>query len=153
MNKIEFKIVKKFDRPWVEEYDAVRIIIDGKDLIDYLKAFEKPFAKKENNVNIAGAYEGMSPEWLFKNLTEESVYKNYKIEILECSCGCEGCWDFLAEVNETEDIITWTNFENNHRGPEKSNFWDYSTFQVFTFDKKEYQFEINKLKEFINKTV
>jgi|SRR5690606_7583408 len=150
MNKIEFKIEKKNNRDWEAEYEAVRILIDGKDLIDRLREFEKPFAKKENS-DVAGSYEGMPPQNLYENLTEEPIYENNKIAILECTCGCEGCWDFLIEVKENENIITWTNFENNHRGRESHNFWDYSSFKDLKFDKKEYQQNIKKLKAVIQK--
>jgi hypothetical protein len=48
MNKIEFKIVKKNDRAWQQQYDVVRIFIDNRDLIDILREYEKPFAVKED---------------------------------------------------------------------------------------------------------
>ena len=40
MNTIEFKIVKNHDQEWSGEYNAVRIFIDNKDLIDILRDFE-----------------------------------------------------------------------------------------------------------------
>lgn len=146
MNKIEFKIVWKTDRVGQAGYHAVRIFIDDEDLIDILKEFEKPFAIKENSKSIAGSYEGIPPEDLYRNLTSESLYEDNKIAILECECGCEGCWDFLTEIKEDEHKIIWTNFENHHRGRKSHNFWDYSTFKDLTFDKSEYQKEIEKLK-------
>ena len=54
MNKIELKVVRKNERPWEGEYDVVRVFIDGVDLIDKLKKFERPFALrmswKKNNI-------------------------------------------------------------------------------------------------------
>lgn len=149
--KIEFKIVKKNDREWEGEYYVVRILINDKDLIDKLRHIEKPFAKREKKEN-NGGYEGIHPRDLYKNLTDEPIYEDNKTAILGCGCGCEGCWDFLVEVKEEKDKIIWTNFENSHRGPGKSNVWDYSSsFKELTFDKKEYFLEIKKLKEFVEK--
>lgn len=153
MNKIEFKIIKKDDRAWEGEYYAARIFINNTDLIDTLAKFEKPFAQKENQENIAGSYEGLSPEYLYENLTGKPIFEDNKTIILECTCGCEGCWDFLVEIKENNREIIWTNFENIHRGRESHNFWDYSTFSDLKFDKTEYLQEISKLKFFIENQV
>lgn len=149
MNKIEFKVLRKNNNDLCEEYDAVRIFIDGKDLIDILREFEMPFAKKEDCENNAGSYEGMTPECLYENLTSEPIYEDNKTVVLECVCRCSGCWDFLTEIKENENNVIWTNFENNHRGPESHNFWDYSSFKDLLFDKENYKQEIEKLKTFI----
>ena len=67
MDKIEFKIekIKNGDH----EYDSVKIMINGKDLIKLLKDFETPLAKSEGSENIAGGYDGLPLKELYKSLT------------------------------------------------------------------------------------
>src|SRR5688572_11386540 len=103
MDKLEFKIEtrKKDDH----EYDSVRIFINDKDLIKLLKDFETPLAKSEGSENIAGGYDGLTSIELHKSLTDRQG--DEKARILECECGCDGCWPFMTEINELNDKIVW----------------------------------------------
>ena len=55
MNKLDFEIRKDV----INDYTtfSTQIMIDGKNLIDSLKDYELPLAKKEGSKNIAGAYD------------------------------------------------------------------------------------------------
>ncbi len=136
MNNIDFKIEKDIASGNVQFF--TQIFIDGKNLIEMLKDYELPFAKKEGCENIAGAYAGIPPKKLYTNLTDCK-----KSGILECECGLEGCWTFRVKIIEKEDCIIWTDFEQIHRSKNSDNYWDYSNFNNLRFEKNEY---FNKLK-------
>ena len=142
MDKIEFKIEKRKNGDF--EYDSVKILINDKNLIELLKDFEAPLSKSEGSENIAGAYDGLTSIELYKSLATEA--DNEKARILECECGSDGCWPFLTQIRYATDKITWTDFEQPHRGQESSKFWDYSAFGEFTFDKGEYLRQIESIK-------
>lgn len=148
MNTIEFKITKRKEEESDIEYFAAHIFIDGRDLIEMLREFERPFAEKENAAHRAGEYEGLEPWLLHSNLTGTSTWYNNQRIVLECICGCTGCWDFFAEVIEDDTKVIWTHFLNAHRGPKSDHFWDYSAFKDFCFDKEEYDQELTKLKNY-----
>jgi hypothetical protein len=141
MDKIEFKIEKR--KNGEHEYDSVKIIINDKDLIKLLKDFETPMAKSEGSENIAGGYDGLTSTDLYKSLTDQG---ENKVRILECECGCDGCWPFLTRVKESHDKIIWADFEQPHRGQESNRIWDYTSFGEFTFDKNEYFRQVERLK-------
>jgi hypothetical protein len=142
MDKIEFKIKKRKNEDF--EYDSVQIIINDRDLIKLLKDFETPLAKSEGSENIAGGYDGLTSTELYKSLTDRQG--NEKARILECECGCDGCWPFMTRIKESPDKIIWTDFEQPHRGQESHRFWDYATFGEFSFDKTQYYRQVEKLK-------
>jgi hypothetical protein len=151
MNKLEFNIIHISYQTWQPECAAVQILIDGVDLIEMLKIIERPFALNEDQEDKAGSYAVMELEYLYKHLGRDYLIENGKAEILQCTCGCEGCWDFMTEVKEVDDKVIWTNFENNHRGRENKIFWDYSSVNDFVFDKHQYEQELAKLKAYMNK--
>ena len=147
MNKLDFEIRKDV----INDYTtfSTQIMIDGKNLIDSLKDYELPLAKKEGSKNIAGAYDGLDPKVLFANLTNSEDNQNseeYKSDILDCECGSPGCWTFMIKVIEKQDTVIWTGFEQIHRSKDSANFWDYSGFKDFEFRRNEY---FEKLKELI----
>jgi hypothetical protein len=107
-----------------------------------------PFAKKEGSENIAGGYDGLSPETLFKYLTkpeENDLDENGKVSILECKCGGEGCWPMKVKVIDLENKIEWTEFEQPHRTIDSHHFWDYTDFGQFSFDKNKYNEQLDQL--------
>lgn len=146
MNKLQIKIqVNKEDGL---NDSVAKILIDGTDLIELLAEFEKPLAKKEGSPDIAGQYEGLNPKTLYKNLlnlTDNSNSENNKSDILDCECGCWGCWSFMTSVEKIDEKIMWTNFEQLHRRKESHTYWNYSQFGPFEFNEAEYKFEIEKL--------
>lgn len=46
---------------------------------------------------------------------------------------------------EEDNKIIWSNFEQPYRTKDSHNFWDYTNFGSFTFDKENYQSELKKL--------
>ncbi len=148
MDKLEFEIQNKQNDNY--QFKSVTILVNGQDLIDLLKVYELPFAKKKGSENIAGGYDGLSPEALLKHLTnpdEFDIDENGKVSILECECGCDGCWPIKTKTIELEDKIIWTEFEQPHRTIDSHNFWDYINFGQFSFDKSNYNEQLNKLRQ------
>jgi hypothetical protein len=142
MDKIEFKVEKRKSGDY--ESDSVKILINDKDLIKLLKDFETPLAKSEGSENIAGGYDGLTSTELYESLTNRQG--DDKSKILECECGSDGCWPFMTRILESTDKIVWADFEQPHRGQASSRFWDYATFGEFTFDKREYVRQVERLK-------
>lgn len=150
MDKLEFKIRDKQNDNY--QFKSVTILVNEKDLIDLLKIYELPFAKKEGSENIAGGYDGLAPETLLKHLTNPSEYEideNDKVSVLECECGCDGCWPMKVKTIELDDKIIWTDFEQPHRTVDSHNFWDYTKFGQLTFDKNNYNEQLDILRQTI----
>lgn len=147
--KFEREVVKWGDEE--QELICAKIIINGTTLIETLRAYELPYAKKYNHESIAGGYIYNYAEYLHKLLSNKQNSQEYEneIPILICQCGFEGCWDLLVTVEENETSIIWKNFHNPRRSSPDSagGFWDYGSFPTFCFDKKQYKEEINALSE------
>jgi len=103
MNKLTFKIL-----PSKESYDhQVRIEIDGNDYI--------------------GDFLGIDPPHFFY---QKALFEEGKLLIGRCNCGCEGCFDTIADVEIDEAKIIWR-IDNSTK---------------FEFDKLEYTQYINEQK-------
>lgn len=147
MDKLEFKIQNKINDSY--EIQAVTILVNGQNLIDLLKVYELPFAKKEGSEDIAGGYDGLTPEKLLNHLTdpdEIDIDENNKVSILECKCRCDGCWPMQIKVVELADKIIWTDFEQPHRTIDHHCFWDYTKFGEFSFDTQNYKEQLDILR-------
>lgn len=152
MNKLDFEIRKDV----IDSYTtfSTQILIDGNNLIDLLKDYELPLAKKEGSETIAGAYDGLDPKVLFANLTnskDNQNSENDKSDILDCECGSPGCWTFMVKVIEKQDTVIWTGFEQIHRSKNSANYWDYSDFKDFEFNRIEYLKKLDELMTAHNK--
>lgn len=131
----------------VSEYqgsEIVHLYINDRNFIEMLKEYEAPFAG-----NIAGEYEGLCPDHVFlpsRHLLGEPIELleyDGKAAVLECECGCPGCWPFLVKITVEEDIVMWSDFEQPHRGPESAGgHWKYDKFGPFIFDRKQYESEL-----------
>ncbi len=147
MDELSLNIIDRQNDDY--QLKSVTIQINGKDIIEILKDYEMPFAKREGSKNIAGAYSGLSPDVLLKYLTNPEAYdvdEHGRVAILECECGSESCWPMKTKINEAGDKIIWSDFEQPHRSKDRSDFWDYTNFGQFEFDKTAYLKQINKLK-------
>jgi hypothetical protein len=120
---------------------------NGIDLIKYLKKHELPYAILEGNEKIAGVYQGIDPLRLYQRLAY-GLDKNEKgkITILGCFCGEETCWPMKIRTIDSGEKIIWKDFEQPYRNSNCEDFWDYSKFGDFTFDKKEYNKALNELR-------
>ncbi len=135
----DFKLVIDHDVEQTGEYRPVNIMIDGERLIDRLKRIETPYAKKEGSPDIAGEYLSLSinttllPSRHFLGVPYPILAHDDKTAILICTCGCEGCWDFVCRMTFYDTTVTWSDFEQVHRD------WDYSELLTLEFDRMQYE--------------
>jgi hypothetical protein len=119
--------------------EVVRILIDGRDLVDLVRPIELPFATAEGHPDIAGGYDGLLPhDWV--DLPER--YGDGRAALLACAgCGEPGCWPLRARVDADPDKVTWSDFQQPHR-PD----WSYASFGPFVFDRAQYDEEVARVR-------
>jgi hypothetical protein len=150
MNHFEIDIVDSVSEGGTP-FKELRLLIDGQDIVSMLKRYEGPLAKREGSPNIAGAYSGLSathtPRDSFLGVRDlDYGDAEDKVAVLECECGCEGCWPFAAKITVTDSSVRWSDFEQPHRTDDSVQpSWDYSDFGPFEFEKQQYLNEIDKL--------
>lgn len=133
---------------------VVQLIVDGRDLIERLREHEMPFALREEAPQIAGAYAGLDVEsitpghFLGQPEPMHACGENYeRVALLECECGCAGCWPFAARIKVTNTTVRWSDFEQPHRRKDAAaGWWDYSGFGPFEFARDAYQVELMKIR-------
>jgi hypothetical protein len=146
MNRLRINIVQAKDEDEAS-YRAAEILVDGNNLIGMLKEYGLPFATKENHPDIAGSY-----AWppATKNLQEvllgNDANEDEMVAVLECKCGCPGCWPFLVQIVVEDQEVIWRSFEQPHRTQDAvAGHWDYSKLGSFVFARSEYEAELSKL--------
>ena len=112
---IEFKLTQFTYGPDREPSNVAAIYVNGKSFIDIAEEGELPSATKNGEAGRAGNYVWTRVWELFDELTEvQDIDSNdyYEPRILDCGCGCFGCWPLHVKITETEDIVTWSGFYN-----------------------------------------
>ncbi|MFT3815861.1 MAG: hypothetical protein QM740_21275 [Acidovorax sp.] len=151
MNEVVFK-VQNHETSTGHKYSSVSIFVNHQSLAEIMKTYELPMATREGHPNLAGAYAALAmpslPEKYY--LGEHNAYwgdGGNKTALLDCECGCSGCWPLLCKISCCEDKVIWSNFEQPHRtlGPGASH-WDYSKFEGFIFDRNQYMRAVESLK-------
>jgi hypothetical protein len=133
-------------------YESIQIRIDGSRLQDVVRDYEMPFALREGHPDIAGGYLGLDSSVCDHRAFFGEVDRDYgdesdKTALMECACGCPGCWPLCARIAVTDTSVIWSDFEQPHRGPDAAaGHWDYSSFGPFEFDIDEYIREFTKIK-------
>ena len=139
MNVIEF--VKE---PASSGGFMVNIRVDGRSLAEIMRDVEARMAANEGHPSLAGGYNAIGRpdnpgEYYVGIHSQQWGESETKTLLLDCECGCPGCWPLLCRIEVLGDAVTWRDFEQPHRGPaSKASFWDYSAFEGFTFSKEQY---------------
>jgi hypothetical protein len=127
-----------------ELHDLVNIYIDGRALTAIMREFESEMAEREGHPDLAGGYapfvnsQAAENHYLGRH-SEKWGESKTKTALLECECGCSGCWPLLCKIEIGQVEVKWKEFEQPHRGPNSAaSFWDYSSFNGFTFSKDQY---------------
>ncbi|SIT83769.1 hypothetical protein [Pontibacter indicus] len=132
MDKLRLEIEKREDGSLSNK--VVIPFINEKSLIEILKGIELEYDK-----SLAGAYDGISPAEFIDEFQQRE--EKVKSRILECECGCDGCWSFVVKITEKDDLIEWSHFEQVHR-----DNWEYTQIEPFQFERSDYLKEMEKLK-------
>jgi hypothetical protein len=134
------------DRSEGSEFAIIKI--DGRELIEIVKEVELPMAKAAGEASLAGEYSYL-PLHLVKtpsNLLlggDLPLYRamgDGKRSILECTCGCEGCWPLRAKITAERDLVKWGEFEQPHR---KNWIYPDSFEFIFSLDQLEQALKVN----------
>ena len=118
------------------EFLQVRVVIDGRDLVEHVKVLELPWARAEEHEDIAGGYSGLSPEQ-WRNLPEQ--YGDGRVAVLGCECGEVGCWPLRVRITVDATTVTWSDFQQPHRD------WNYAGLGPFLFSRQRYEDEVTRI--------
>jgi hypothetical protein len=119
----------------------LRLLVNGRDLIDLAREAERPLAQADGQPELAGSYRGLWPLVVLppaahllgqplKELSEEG-----RPYLLGCVCGHPGCAPLLARITVTHDTIIWSDFRRGNR-PEWGQL---DRLGPFMFDRRQYE--------------
>lgn len=126
----------------IDEYGARLAVlrVDGRPLLDIIREIETPIATAAGQPSLAGGYSYLNAEeviypsrLLLGEPNGPMPEYSTRVPILECECGCPGCWPLLVRVSLTDDAVTWSDF----RQPHQDN-WIYPDVR-FVFDRHQYE--------------
>ena len=145
MDEVRFQKVRR--RGGSAGWDALEIWVGGRPLRKRARDAELPFALAEGNPQIAGQYVGLPPEEVLPPSahflgSRESPYhyrEEGKTALAGCECGIVGCWPLLARVTVEDDRVTWSDFEQPHRGPGRPGPWRHDALGPFVFARAAYE--------------
>jgi hypothetical protein len=145
MNRIAFDLrpVKASpDEPDARDYFALDIRVDDRDLLEYVRETEKPFAAAEGHPDLAGKYEALPALMALEDFAAKGAEK---VSLYDCVCGWFGCWPLRVRISVSDKIITWSEFEQPHRGPKsRASWWRYDKLGPFEFDRGQYEAALMK---------
>ena len=109
--------------------EGVEVRIDGRDLLDLVRAVELPHATASGQPSLAGSYGGLPPEeWT----VPPAGKKGHVAAVLGCTCGVTECWPLLARITRTADTVVWSDFRQPRRA------WSHEGLGPFTFARDPY---------------
>jgi hypothetical protein len=141
---VKFEWHAEFSEVLDEPQQAVRVLVDGRDLAEIVRAVELPYAEAEGRPQIAGQYAGLGRNELPSAVREHFLGTDGsdlgcgpadKTVLLDCVCGSPGCWPLMARIEVRESEVIWSDFEQPHR----SGRWSYGAFGPITFERAQYE--------------
>src|SRR5688572_1856259 len=101
-------------RPDEDGTELADLLVDGRSLVDILREVERPYADAEGLPKLAGAYMPLPATmvmWPSEHLLGKPVsgaeYEG-RVVLLDCECGCAGCWPFVARISLTDMMVSWS---------------------------------------------
>lgn len=142
MDKILFKkVTYEYDNSFIQE--AIDIYINGQSLIDIIRDIEITVNKESPHF-----FAPVSAVYLYDELTK--YYKEHPDKIatvLGCRCGEPQCDPLNVSIDERKEYVRWNICDVSA----EKEFYVY--LESFTFDKKQYEEELNKLKNWIDELI
>lgn len=114
------------------ESSAVRILIDGRDLLDLVRKIELPQAAAGGRPELAGTYQVLHPS-RWEQVTDEDDC----LAIFGCDCGEVGCWPLLVRITRGAHEVRWSDFHQPYRE------WSYAALGPFRFVADDYDRVVN----------
>ncbi|MFC5045603.1 hypothetical protein ACFSTE_18800 [Aquimarina hainanensis] len=147
MDTIHFDIQKSN----IEDYLTTAIFVNNIDLKDILFQVEQSQIKDPSLINIAGAYEGISPYIAFhlknhflKDTIREYQYYGDRFTLMEyANTGIPGDHTITCQIDICKDVVEWSNFKNFDSLTAIE--FDYSDIGSFRFERKQYEAAISTL--------
>ena len=127
------------------------MLIDGRDLVEIVKAVELPFAAAAGRPSRAGHYAGLElaavapPSRHFWGEPQFSLYGGSGVvQVLECS-GCReaGCMPIFCRIEVAPDLVRWSEFRASW-DPDPTD-WDYTSLGPFEFERAQYEAAVSGL--------
>jgi hypothetical protein len=147
MNCIAFdvRLVKaSSDEPDARDYLALDIRVDDRDLLEYVRETEESFAVAEGHPDLAGNYEALPAAMALEEFAAEGAEK---VSLFDRKCGCVGCWSLRVRISVYDRIVSWSEFEQPHRGPEsRASWWRYDNLGPFEFERSQNEAALTKAK-------
>lgn len=177
VNSIRFsKAIKSFQE-WVSNdtfeeipFETIEVFIDNENLIEHLKRYELPLAKKVGHPEMAGLYVGHDPSNLLKDVDKFDDFSSESlISLFQCKeCKSATCpYDLVFKIRKDGRYVYWLDFRQQKSnypflGPPYTNKksdhqklmevkanWDYKGFGPFTFSEENYSSALNELRKTI----
>ena len=139
-----------------EVLKTIDIYIDGRNLIDIVRDYEVRFKGSDGEPNaIAGAYAGLPDGELLESLVgcgtqHEPRRAGSQRIVLGCDCGISGCWPLNCDIQIGNAQVVWSQFQNPFRSSDCGEYWDYSDFPTFPFERAQYDGAIKILRTYTN---
>lgn len=133
---------------------GIAIVINDRDLIEWVREVELPYAEREGASEIAGSYAPLPAETVLlpsRHMLGEPearyASRDGRTQIFVCGdCQEDGCWPLSVRIEVDEDTVRWRDFEQPHRrlpGPHTQE-WTYEGIGPFTFDRRQYEAAIRR---------
>jgi hypothetical protein len=120
------------------------IRVDGRPLLDFITEIEAPIAAEAGQPDLAGTYGYLNAvtvvypsRHLLGQAARSLLEYSDKVSVLECACGCEGCWPLLVRITVTDEEVVWSDFQQPHR-----DNWIYPAGLRLVFDRIQYEREL-----------
>jgi len=142
MDEVKFELAPA-GGGYADELRQIKIEVNGVDFPELVREAELPFARADDEEELAGTYVGLVPAYVRIDLASQflggtgtslSPGPAGKTALLSCECGEVGCSPLLARVTVDDDTVTWDEFEQPTR-PD----WDYEDLGPFTFERAQYE--------------
>ena len=135
-------------------WECVSIFINSRNLKDFVREVELPYAIQQGLPKMAGKYQGLPAKVALlpsRHFLGEPYFsygfKSY-LDVLVCPCGEPMCSPLTTTTILTETEIVWHNFNNPIRGrPSRQVVWKYDLLGPFRFDRKQFEDALKKATE------